>query len=493
MKPKVFILCLLFAVFCLFSLSYAEVPQMINYQGKLTNLQGALIDTTISITFTIYTDSIAGSALWSETQGSVKVEKGVFSILIGAVNSLPDTVFAGGLRYLGVKIGSDPEMKPRRVISSVANAFQAKTIEKPCLSDFDWCWSGTNILYLCRSDANVGIGTTDPTAKLDVRGSFLAGESNADGLGLMIVGSRITPTNIPGGVDCFVGDLYLDGMGGGAVILAESGGRVGIGTTDPGKKLEIAGDVFINSEAGDPSYYLRKGDSQVADEYWGVGLTGVGDDHKLSIFQDDNGSYPWSNEWLVIKANSGDVGIGTENPQTKLDVIGNIWQHGFGSGDGQAPNHILHFARGSLNSPTIVSNGDDLAWIAGSGYDGTDFQASAGILMEVDGSPGTNDMPGRITFQTATQGTGQLEGKMVIKNDGNVGIGTDDPQQRLHIGHVSNNKALRCDNEVIGSEYGFSFVSRGKYDGKWMYETQHYIPISIYGTTYYIRLYSPGP
>jgi hypothetical protein len=36
----------------------AEVPKLINYQGKLTTAQGGCIDTTLSMQFSIYTDSI---------------------------------------------------------------------------------------------------------------------------------------------------------------------------------------------------------------------------------------------------------------------------------------------------------------------------------------------------------------------------------------------------------------------------------------------------
>ena len=114
-------LCLLLA-----SAAFAEVPQMINYQGKITTPQGALIDTSISMTFAIYTDSIGTDSLWSETQFAVVVEKGIFSVLLGSVNPIPDSVFSGEVRYLGVKAGDDSEMTPRRPIVSVGYAFHSE-------------------------------------------------------------------------------------------------------------------------------------------------------------------------------------------------------------------------------------------------------------------------------------------------------------------------------------------------------------------------------
>ena len=130
MKSARFV-CFSFLIF-LFSFStvtYAGVPQMINYQGKITAPTGALVDTTISMTFAIYTDSIGTDSLWSETQASVVVQKGVFSVLLGSVVLIPDSIFDGSIRYLAIKVGSDPEMSPRKAIVSVAYAMRAGTVE----------------------------------------------------------------------------------------------------------------------------------------------------------------------------------------------------------------------------------------------------------------------------------------------------------------------------------------------------------------------------
>lgn len=107
----------------IFSVTSSEVPKMINYQGKLTDPQGVLIDSTISITFSIYSDSVGGDILWSETQSSVLVQNGIFSVLLGSVNPIPDSVFTGSIRYLGVKVGDDDEMIPRRAIVSVGYSY----------------------------------------------------------------------------------------------------------------------------------------------------------------------------------------------------------------------------------------------------------------------------------------------------------------------------------------------------------------------------------
>lgn len=125
--PCLFGVCIIIAVgiFSMPTTSSAQVPQMINYQGKLTTPSGAPLDITTQMVFTIYADSGGTISKWSETQGAVKVEKGVFNVLLGSVNAILDTVFDGSIRYLGVKVGGDPEITPRKAMVSVAYAYRA--------------------------------------------------------------------------------------------------------------------------------------------------------------------------------------------------------------------------------------------------------------------------------------------------------------------------------------------------------------------------------
>ena len=59
--------------------TFAGVPQMINYQGQLTDDQGDPVTATVTMDFTIYDDSTGGNPLWSETQASVAVKGGLFN------------------------------------------------------------------------------------------------------------------------------------------------------------------------------------------------------------------------------------------------------------------------------------------------------------------------------------------------------------------------------------------------------------------------------
>lgn len=90
-------------------------------------------------------------------------------------------------------------------------------------------------------------------------------------------------------------------------------------------------------------------------------------------------------------------------------------------------------SRGSaLGSMTIVASGDDLGRIQFQGADGVQLQQAAEILAQVDGTPGANDMPGRLVFSTTADGeaspTERLRitsaGVLQIADAGNITVGT---------------------------------------------------------------------
>jgi hypothetical protein len=79
-------------------------------------------------------------------------------------------------------------------------------------------------------------------------------------------------------------------------------------------------------------------------------------------------------------------------------------------------------SRGTQAAPTIVSSGDLLFGLLGVGYDGTDFATSSEIRFTVDGTPGNNDMPGKIAFFTSPDGSQTLTERMSINAAGNVTV-----------------------------------------------------------------------
>lgn len=61
--------------------------------------------------------------------------------------------------------------------------------------------------------------------------------------------------------------------------------------------------------------------------------------------------------------------------------------------------------RGTESAPTIVSSGDLIFQLQAAAWDGTDYEPCGYISFEIDGTPGNNDMPGRIIFYTTPDGS----------------------------------------------------------------------------------------
>ncbi len=70
-----------------------SVPQLINFQGKLTDGSGGLLTGEYDLYLEIYDVATGGTRLWSETQPDVQVTDGLFNVLLGSINpitSIPD-------------------------------------------------------------------------------------------------------------------------------------------------------------------------------------------------------------------------------------------------------------------------------------------------------------------------------------------------------------------------------------------------------------------
>ena len=107
--------------------AFSAVPNLINYQGRLTNSSGQPVpDGPYQIKFKIYASALGLDSLWGSGFQSVNVSGGGFSYDIGSSGSMPTNLFATDtVRYLGITVGSDPEMTPRVRLTSVAYAFKA--------------------------------------------------------------------------------------------------------------------------------------------------------------------------------------------------------------------------------------------------------------------------------------------------------------------------------------------------------------------------------
>jgi hypothetical protein len=149
-----------------FSVALGAAPQLLNVQGKLTDPGGTPVaDGTYSIQFSIYNVASGGTPLWQEIR-SVSVSNGLFSVQLGEFTTLPPTLFDNTSLWLGIKVGTDPEMSPRQRLVTAPYAFRVAGVTAAA----GWVDDGSVIRLETNSDS-VGIGTVTPQARLHVEDS----------------------------------------------------------------------------------------------------------------------------------------------------------------------------------------------------------------------------------------------------------------------------------------------------------------------------------
>jgi len=186
-----------------------------------------------------------------------------------------------------------------------------------------------SVIHVDDETKNIGIGTTEPEAKLSVGGNVVAsGNVTADafygdgsnlqgvvsGVGIqsagVSVGTGITTLNFIGAGNTFA-------INGNSVDISISGGggaSVSIGTEAP--VLPSEGDLWYNSNLGRTFVYYNDGDSSqwVDAAPFNVGITTV-----------DRATNVIGGIGSITSLNvSGNAGIGTTNPTSKLQVQGDV-------------------------------------------------------------------------------------------------------------------------------------------------------------------------
>jgi hypothetical protein len=314
------------------------------------------------------------------------------------------------------------------------------------------------------SDGNVGIATNSPSYKLDVNGTIRGGTSyrtsidgNASGAAIYfgsagdidslgIVGAYASLFNISSGN----GDISFQ-FNNTERMRITTGGNVGIGSTAPAAKLNVA-----STGANAYSSTITKGTnmkgiinvlSNNADDmvgiYFGTGTTTEGTHWSGITGSRSQSATDWSTQLnfythdetlsnitnatqkMVIKG-SGNVGIGTTSPAAKLHVNGEgIFEDyitlGVNNTDGKA---AIYFDESSSAS-----------------------RATSAMYVSYDGTNVSGDN-NRLSLGSLKSGVGDIVNVMY---GGNVGIGTSSPSYKLDVNGSFNATSVNVTNDITTS------------------------------------------
>ena len=357
-----------------------------------------------------------------------------------------------------------------------------------------------NTDLIVKGDGNVGIGTTSPGAKLDIKGdgavsglTFRTTDSSNNETFYIndggTVGVRYYPFKIgvaSGTTNVANSRFQIATTGGDFVVLND--GKTGIGTTSPSAKLHVNGVITANDsiqvQNDDSGFICRNAAGTV------IGTVGAESSSTPNIGMftvRDNG-----NNRIVLNANGssyfngGNVGIGTTSPSRELDIQassgwaelalrGNtggggsleFWTNTTKRAEIFADTEDIVFRNTSTNQERmrIKSNGKvgigtsnaqnaELAIKSGSNFDLELFSEASGTAWQSYNR--TSSSWGYIRFLA---GGGE---QMKIHTNGNVGIGTTSPGYKLHV--VGNINIQGTGGYLRWNSGDMAIVNAGSYD-----------------------------
>ena len=159
----------IFTLLLVFAFSITEValavPNLIDFQGSLTDGSGNPVSGEKQITFRLYSVNTGGTSLWTEVQ-NVVVTSGIYSTALGATAQFPNSVWDNSQLWIGIQVGTDQEMSPRIRIVAVPYCLRAKEAETVSSGTVSSLPSGTMMISMNPSDnALIAMGFV-PTSRI---------------------------------------------------------------------------------------------------------------------------------------------------------------------------------------------------------------------------------------------------------------------------------------------------------------------------------------
>ena len=294
-----------------------------------------------------------------------------------------------------------------------------------------WLPSGNNLT----TTSNVGIGTVNPSASLDINE-----DSNSNWIHF----------NDGSGHTLGSFSRSLNGMqigtwtGGTSHLILNPNGNVGIGTTEPQSKFHVEGDIRIPKTAKIILGNLSTGGYGE----WIQNHNGAG----ISFFTN-------STSQMTIE-NDGNVGIGTPTPQAKLHVLGASINNS--STEAIEANLIIQ----GTSTTRSASEGAAIGFVLPANTDGSNHWQQGRILVTPD-NQNSYDASGSMYLQTrySIPNAWAWRDNLVLKSNGDVGIGTPTPSARLDVAGGAIMITNSWDGVLMGryEERNYHFI--GTYQG----------------------------
>ena len=361
-------------------------PRMVNIQGRLADNGGnAVADGSYTVTFSIYTVETGGTPIWTETT-NVNVVNGLFSTVLGATTTLPDSIFSNNpYLWLGMKVGTDPEMTPRQQLVAMPYSYVSYNTSN---SGAGWVLNNNTVRMTDINDS-VGIGTITPRTKLDVVG-------NTQIIGSLHLGDSANSGNL---------QIYYDGVTTPVCELNSFSSGGFLRTFDRHLHVTNALEADVNGEGGFLSvysststigYYLDGNYAGTNDPY--LGLFGSSNTlyFNLNASGDDIVSLPNSSiskseildeSGIASQYNVGSVVLGTSNMITVETVTLT------------APSDGFVFVEGRASVQFINPTGLKLAWLQIDTTSGGDVITGNFTLERIEDFPSSGTYMYNMTTQ----------------------------------------------------------------------------------------------
>lgn len=235
-----------------------------------------------------------------------------------------------------------------------------------------------------------------------------------------------------------------------STLNIKSTGNIGIATAAPFSDLQVGSHTFtgahgmfaddrvgisnhggltglmlasIYNDSTHPEYGLVfvQGPNTSNYNVWSISPQGPALGNKLEFIYGANATNIHTTDPKVVFSGDGKVGIGNANPAQMLHVQGSITQ--------ASDNGLLTFTK---NSGGAGTNSNDTHWIGRVDNAGYHATTGAGGFAGVAGALGIG-AKGPMLFATSSATDQFSSGRMFISTSGNVGIGTDNPTEKLYV------------------------------------------------------------